>query len=158
MAGIGLDAAVAGAVDPDLKKRLGKGAFAVSALRFIWDWHLPPVRIELPGEELVGRFVVAGNAHSYGGGFRITPTAELDDPNLDLCVFNAEGRIPYLRFAVAAALGMHRGLAGVTYRKVRAARITPLNGEEAPVQLDGEVTGGLPLQLEAIPDGVKLLV
>lgn len=158
MAGVGLDAAVSAAVNPRLKKRLGKGAFALAALRYIWQWDIRPVRVHMPDEEVVGRFVVVGNAHSYGGGFQLTPKAELTDPDLDLCIFDSENRMDYLRFALAAVRGWHREMPGVIYRKVRKARISSAAREDAPVQLDGEVTGGLPLCLEAIPQGVKLLV
>lgn len=158
MAGIGLDAAVSAAVDPGLKKRLGKAAFGFAALKYFWRWDVQPVRVQLPGEEVVGRFVIAGNAHSYGGGFKMTPDADLTDPDLDLCIFQSENRLSYLKYALAAVAGWHQGMEGVVYRKVRAARITSASAADAPVQLDGEVTGGLPLQLEAIPEAVKLLV
>ncbi|HYG60157.1 MAG TPA: hypothetical protein VD902_18980 [Symbiobacteriaceae bacterium] len=133
-------------------------AFGIAALKYLWNWDLSPVRVEMPGEEVVARFVVAGNAHSYGGGFQLTPRAELTDPDLDLCMFDAGKRWDYLRFAVAAVRGGHVDMPGVIYRKVRSARITSAAGRAAPVQLDGEVTGGLPLSLEAIPEGVRLLV
>ncbi|OTA41494.1 MAG: hypothetical protein A6D92_06210 [Symbiobacterium thermophilum] len=69
MAGVGLDAAVAGSVDPELKRRFGKAAFFVAAMQFIWRWELAPFVVHLDGEPPVeGRFVVAGNARSYGGG------------------------------------------------------------------------------------------
>jgi len=158
MAGVGLDAAVSAAVDPGLKKTLGKAAFGIAALKYIWNWDLQPVRVQLPGEEVVGRFVVAGNARSYGGGFKLTPAADLSDPDLDICIFQSGNRLEYLKYALAAVAGWHRGMENVVYRKVRAARIESAAGEDAPVQLDGEVTGGLPLQLEAIPEAVKLLV
>jgi diacylglycerol kinase (ATP) len=157
MAGIGLDAGVVAGVDPDLKRRLGKGAFGVAALQYIYRWQLEPFRVTLPdGEEFEARFLVAGNAGTYGGGFRLTPEAGLTDPCLDLCIFSAEARFDYLRAAAAAVVGAHRNLAGVTYRKVERARVT---GEfPIPVHLDGEVAGHLPLTLEAVPAAVQLLV
>lgn len=159
MAGIGLDAAVSAAVDPNLKRHLGKGAFAIAALKFIREWNLLPVRVHLPGgEELLARFVVVGNAHSYGGGFRLTPGAELTDPHLDVCIIQSQDRLDYLNFALASVRGWHVHMPGVTYRKVGHLRITSAAAQDAPVQLDGEVTGGLPLTLEAIPGALKLLV
>lgn len=158
MAGVGLDAAVSAAVDPRLKKRLGKGAFALAALKYMWQWDIRPVRVQMPGEEVVARFVVAGNAHSYGGGFRITPRADLSDPDLDLCMFDSEDRLEYVRFALAAVAGRHQDMPGVTYRKVKRAIIMSAAHDDAPVQLDGEVTSGLPLLLEAVPEGLNLLV
>jgi YegS/Rv2252/BmrU family lipid kinase len=157
MAGIGLDAAVVAGVDPDLKRRLGKGAFGVAALQYIYRWDLAPFHVTLPdGERFEARFLVAGNAGTYGGGFRLTPEADLSDPCLDLCIFSAEARFDYLRVAAAAVVGAHRKLAGVTYRKVHRARVT--SDVPIPVQLDGEVTGTLPLTLEAVPEAVRLLV
>lgn len=158
MAGVGLDAAVAARVDNELKKRLGKGAFVVSALEFFRDWNLPCFRVELDDEQIDACFLVAGNAQSYGGGFRITPRADLSDPNLDLCIFTSDRRVDYLRFALGAAVGSHLQMEGVTYRKVSRARIISTSDEPAPIQLDGEVVGTLPLVLEAVPDAVNLLV
>lgn len=158
MAGIGIDAAVAGGVDPRLKRLFGKAAFGVAAAKFVVDWDLAPVRVHMPGEEVVARFVVAGNARSYGGGFQLTPRANLTDPDLDLCIFESDFRGDYLRYAMAALMGFHREMPGVIYRKVKSARITSAARHEAPVQLDGEVTGRLPLALEAVPTAANLLV
>jgi YegS/Rv2252/BmrU family lipid kinase len=155
MAGIGLDAAVAASVDPLMKQRFGKAAFGLSAMKFVRNWHLPPFLVELDRELMPARFVVAGNAHSYGGGFQITPQADLSEPCLDLCIFTQELRMDYLQIALAAVAGRHLRMAGVTYRKVRRVRIL---GDQVPVQLDGEVTGSLPLTLEAVPGSLKLLV
>ncbi|MGE5672920.1 MAG: diacylglycerol/lipid kinase family protein [Mycobacterium leprae] len=159
MTGIGLDAAVAAGVQPYLKERLGKGAFAVSAIRVIHEWNLPPLWVELEdGERIEGRFIVAGNAHSYGGGFQFTPRAKLEDPHLDLCIFESGAKVDYIKYVLAAPFGAHLMLDGVTYRKVRKARVMAGADHNVPVQLDGEVAGALPLTLESIPEGVKLLV
>lgn len=155
MAGIGLDAAVAASVDPVMKQRFGKAAFGLSAMKFVRNWNLPAFSVQLESEEIPARFVVAGNAHSYGGGFRLTPQADLSEPVLDLCIISREERMEYLPVAMAAVGGWHLGLSGVTYRKVRRARII---GDPVPVQLDGEVTGSLPLTLEAVEAGLNLLV
>jgi diacylglycerol kinase (ATP) len=158
MAGVGLDAAVAGSVDRHLKERLGKAAFAVAALQFLRRWELPSFQVRLDGEEVEGRFLVAGNGHSYGGGFRLTPMAQLTDPHLDICIFDSGTRVAYLGYAVAALAGRHPQLPGVIYRKVQRAEIISPGGRPVPVQLDGEVVGTLPLILEAVPEAVRLLV
>lgn len=159
MAGVGLDAAVAGSVDPELKRRFGKAAFGVAAMQFIWRWDLAPFLVHLDGEPpVVGRFVVAGNAHSYGGGFQFTPEAALTDPYLDICIFTAEAVGDYLRYASAALVGLHRGLPGVIYRKVSKVEITSASDHDAPIQVDGEVVGHLPVTLTAIPHALRLLV
>ncbi len=159
MAGVGLDAAVAGSVDPELKRRFGKAAFFVAAMQFIWRWELAPFVVHLDGEPPVeGRFVVAGNARSYGGGFQFTPDASLTDPDLDVCIFTAEAVGDYLRYVSAALVGLHRNLPGVIYRKARRVSITAA-AEHAPLtQVDGEVIGSLPVTLESIPRALRLLV
>lgn len=159
MAGVGLDAAVAGSVDPELKRRFGKAAFGVAAMHFIWRWNLAPFRVHLDGEPpVVGRFVVAGNGHSYGGGFQFTPDAKLTDPYLDICIFTAETVGDYLAYASAALLGLHRELPGVIYRKVTSVQITGAAKEDAAFQVDGEVVGRLPVVLSAVPNALRLLV
>jgi diacylglycerol kinase (ATP) len=158
MAGIGLDAAVAAGVDPIWKRRLGKGAFALSAIKFMMRWGLTPISVRVDGEDIEGRFVLAGNAHSYGGGFRLTPQADLSDPQIDLCIFQSGSRIQYLLYGFASLLGAHVKLPGVTYRKVRQALIAPGAGTGALMHLDGEVVGGMPVVIEAIPNALQLLV
>lgn len=158
MAGIGLDAYAVAGVDPVMKRRLGKGAFALSTLDFVRHWRLPPVQVEADGELLEGHFVVAGNAHSYGGGFQVTPGAELSDPHLDICIFDSDRPVDYIRYAMAGVFGAHLKMEGVTYRKVRQVVIQCAAGEAVPVQLDGEATGQLPVRLQTIPAGVRLLI
>lgn len=158
MAGIGLDAAVTGAVDPALKQRVGKAAYGVAAMKVISEWALSPLRIKLADEEIIGRFVVAGNAHSYGGGFKVTPRADLRDPMLDLCIFTSDRRADYLPYAVAALRGQHQEMPGVIYRKVSQAVIENAAERPALVQLDGELAGEVPLVLEAMPEALRLLV
>lgn len=159
MVGIGLDAAVADAVNPEMKRRMGKAAFALAALQYVRQWRLDPFRVELPGgESFVGYFAVAGNGHSYGGGFRLTPEANLTDPNLDLCIFTTDQMVDYFRFSLAALAGAHRLLPGVIYRKVPEIRVTSLSDQRVPFQVDGEVVGNLPVTLTTVPGGVRLLV
>lgn len=156
MAGIGLDASVVAGVKPILKRRLGEGAFALSALEHLVQWRPSEFAIqwEEGAEPSAGSFAVIGNCSGYGGGFRITPGARLEEPSLEVCLFSPETRAAYLRYLVPAWLGRHIGMRGVTCRKVSQVRVAGT----APVQVDGELAGHLPREFCSVPDALELLV
>jgi YegS/Rv2252/BmrU family lipid kinase len=98
--------------------------------------------------------VAVANGAYYGGGMRIAPTAALDDGALDLCIvadlppLAALGQIP------ALYRGRH-----VRHSAVRMARATSVTLDgDAPVHLDGEPFGRLPLSVRVLPDEVRLAV
>lgn len=164
MAGIGLDAAVTAAVRPELKRRLGKGAFVLSAASHILvTWRPIPFRLRWTcpdgsAGETQATFAVLGNTASYGGGLRLTPTASLVAETLELCAFTAPTRPSLLPHLLTAPFGRHRGRPGVTYATVTAVDAEPLAAGPAPVQLDGELAGHLPCRFWAVPAAVNLLL
>jgi YegS/Rv2252/BmrU family lipid kinase len=156
MAGIGLDAAVVRSVNPNLKRRLGKGAFWLTGLSQLANWNPIPFTIEVNGQTYKSTFVSIGNAPSYGGNLGITPGASLDQPEFEICVVQTTSRIKYLHLLSNAL--RKRGLQpvekGLCFVRSREARAT---GNVA-VQVDGDVIGVLPMRFEVAPDYLELVV
>jgi YegS/Rv2252/BmrU family lipid kinase len=159
MAGIGLDASIIRGVRPALKERFGEGAFWVSGIQHYVAWRPEPFRLVADGVECEGAFAAVGNATRYGGGFRVTPLASLDEPTLDVCVFPTRRFAAYYtRDLLAVALGDPTRFGDVVYFKTRRVEARP-TGERAPwVQVDGELLGPLPMTFEAVADAVTLVV
>lgn len=155
MAGIGLDASVVAGVRPHLKRRLGQGAFVLSALEHLLRWQPSPFTVQWDdtAHHDTGAFAVIGNCHGYGGGFRMTPGARLDDEALEVCLFQGAHRRDYLRYLVPAYFGRHTAMADVTCRKATALAVAGT----APVQVDGELAGYLPMQFRAVPHALAIL-
>ena len=128
MAGVGLDAAVVRTVNLGLKRLTGQGAYWVAGLRQFVGWRPRRFVVAVDGTEHAATLAIIANAPSYGGGLRLAPEASMDSEHLDLCLFDWNARVSFLRHLPASLAGKHLGLPGVTY--VRARRATVRGDEE----------------------------
>jgi diacylglycerol kinase (ATP) len=141
MAGIGFDAAVVAAVSPPLKRRLGPLAYVLTALKLWWRWQ-PGYRVlDADGTSHQAASVIAARCRLYAGSFVSAAAARLDEPHLHLVLFERDGRLAALGYALALATGQLHRWPGV--RHVRTAT-SEIAGAIA-VQIDGD-----PLQAGAL--------
>ena len=155
MAGIGLDASIVRRVQPSLKKRIGRGAFWVSGLSHLATWNPDPFVLEIDGREYRATFAAIGKAPRYGGDLAITPEARLDEPEFEVCIIETSNRFRYLRLlSYALRAGMPRDNPAVRF--VKTDRV--LARGDAPVQIDGELIGSLPMRFEIAPHSLEVIV
>jgi diacylglycerol kinase (ATP) len=155
MAGIGLDAAVVKRVQPGLKKRLGRGAFWLSGFSHLASWKLDQFQLEIDGVTYQSTFAIIGKAASYGSDLAITPRAQIDQPDFEVCIIDTVSRFRYLQLlSHALGSGMPLNKRGVKF--VRTTRIRAIG--TAPVQVDGELAGELPMTFEIAPFSLNVLV
>jgi diacylglycerol kinase (ATP) len=159
MAGIGLDASIVKNVSPALKAKAGEAAFWLSGLKHFVAWKPEPFTLVVDGVEYEGAFAAIGNSPSYGGGFKVTPRADLDEAQLDVCIFPTRRfAFTYTRDMVACMFGDPTRFGDVTYVKAHTVDARG-NAENQPwVQVDGELLGPLPMRFEAVPDALTVLV
>ena len=155
MAGIGLDASIVRHVRPRLKKRIGKGAFWISGLSHLASWSPHPFTLEIDGREYGATFAAIGKAPRYGGDLAITPGARLDEPEFEVCIIETSNRFRYLRLlSHAMRAGMPRDNPAVRFIKTKMIRASG----DAPVQIDGELIGNLPMRFEIAPDSLEVII
>jgi YegS/Rv2252/BmrU family lipid kinase len=155
MAGIGLDASVVGRVQPSLKKRIGRGAFWVSGLSHLANWNPQPFTLEINGDKYQATFAAIGKAPRYGGDLAITPGARLDQPDFEVCIIETTSRVRYLQLlSYAMRNGMPRDKPEVRFVKA----VTVKAYGNAPVQIDGELIGALPMRFEIAPHSLEVIV
>lgn len=155
MAGIGLDAAVAKRVQPSLKKVVGKAAFWLSGFSHLAKWQLEPFDLEIDGQKYQSTFTIIGKAASYGSDLALTPRAEIERPDFEVCIINSFSRLRYLRLlSHAMRSGMPSKEGSVQFVRTRQVRALG----SAPVQLDGEVVGDLPMTFEIAPFSIDVIV
>jgi len=155
MAGIGLDASVVQRVQPRLKKRIGKGAFWISGLSHLADWQPTPFTLEIDGQRYIGTFAAIGKAARYGGDLLIPPEARLEEPQFEICLIETLSRLRYLQLlSYAVRAGMPRNKPGVRFLKTASVRATG----DAPVQVDGELIGQLPMRFDISPHSLDVIV
>jgi diacylglycerol kinase family enzyme len=102
------------------------------------------------------RWLAAFNLPCYGGGLQIAPHADGSDGQLDLCGYSGGSFARFMLLCSAIYLRLHRRLGHWTERRVRHLRIE--SDAPVPYQLDGDPGGVLPVEIEALPQRLTLVV
>jgi len=145
VAGAGFDAWVVAGVNLALKRRLGKGAYALETLRRL---VLPPpadYRVTVDGRAHRAASVVVCNGRHYAGRYVLAPEADLARPEVHACLFTRPGRRHLARYILATLAGRAPALADV---RILPGRRVEVSGPAGPVQADGDVCTRLPLVVE----------
>ena len=155
MAGAGFDGAVVESITPRLKRRLGKGAFALSALRTWVAGPRPPLRVEVDGSVRHAEWVVVANVSRYAGPYVLAPGADPQSQELAVCLFESARPL-------GLAADLLRIVCGATARApgleiLRAHDIAVSAPERVPVQIDGDAAGALPLRLASTTERIRVL-
>jgi diacylglycerol kinase (ATP) len=138
--GIGFDAAVNRASYAVGRSRRGLLLYLCALARTLGRYDPVPMTVTLNNRTESGALflLTAGNGTTVGGGFRLTPTAKLDDGLLDVTRIRPIGLLPLLWHLPKVFLGtIDRVPQYVTTE--RTARIIVESSEPVPVHLDGEV-------------------
>jgi diacylglycerol kinase family enzyme len=153
MAGVGLDAAAA-EVGDRLKRQVGWMAYVVSGAR---HFSLPAVEVEVaidgaPAERFRARSVMIGNVGTLTGGVELIPHALPDDGLLNVVVVAPTNLLDWSRMGLALLTKRHRRYNRLTFRSGASVRISVIDDEPVPRQLDGDVvTRGRRLTATVVP-------
>lgn len=136
-----------------------------AALRGLIAYRPREVEVTWPGGRFAGpiMFVAVTNTRSYGGGFRVSPDARIDDGLLDVCIVAAAGKLRLLGQFPRILQGTHGAAKEVTLVQTAEARIAPLDGAPITVCLDGELdlaeaTAASPITVRAVPRSLSVIV
>ncbi len=142
LAGVGLDAQVVKETTWESKKNLGPLSYLISAAQ-IAARTPPKLIIEAGGKISEGSFVLIGNGRYYGAKIVLFPKARVDDGLLDVLIFKNIGYLDIAKYLAGILVGRHTGMDGVEYFQVSEATVR--SEEEVPVEVDGELSGELPV-------------
>lgn len=160
VAGAGLDARVASAVNAAPRRmKIGALPFVWYALREIIRKRSVELVMELDrGTVLHQRslLVSVSNCRFSGGGMQLAPDAEPDDALLDVCIVGDASRVDLVRLLPRVFSGGHVGHPMVALH--RARRVTISGPPDVLAQADGELIGGLPLEISVVPGALRVLV
>lgn len=154
MAGVGFDGFVVEGVLGSEKKRFGKGAYLLSALRTLSAWDERRMEVEIGGERRLCHSVIVCNAARYGGSFVLAPGASLHEPGFRVVCVEGARRRDYLRLALRVAFGRGAADPGVT---VFTADTVAIGGNKA-VQVDGDFICHGPVTVRTLPELARLVV
>jgi diacylglycerol kinase (ATP) len=159
MTGVGFDAEVLAALDPKLKCRIGKLAFAWAILLCVWRYRRREFVVAAPDAYPVTSAIVT-KGRLYGGRFVIAPNARVDDPLFHILLFRGAGRLAIVRYLAALTLGVLHRLPDVSVVTARRVLVAAFDSDESGisvVETDGEVGGRLPLVIEIAEKPVLLV-
>ena len=117
------------------------------------------VKIKFDGQEIHSKilFIAISKGKFYGGRFKITPEAILDDGLLEVCVVEEMGRFKYLSIIPKVFKGTHASIKGINF--YRAKEVVIQSSEPVLAQVSGEVIGGQKeFIITLLPKRLKLIV
>ncbi|MEP6974098.1 MAG: diacylglycerol kinase family protein [Spartobacteria bacterium] len=155
LAGVGLDAQVVKETSLAFKRNFGPLSYLISAAQIAG--RRPP-RLLIESEDAVaeeGSFVLVGNGRLYGGRLPFFKHAALDDGVFDVLVFKQLGYIELIKYLQNVIFTSDITTREVEYFQTRRLRVS--SAEEVPVELDGELAGGCPVEFQMNPRRLKVL-
>jgi diacylglycerol kinase (ATP) len=174
MAGIGLDAAMAGEANFEMKKRLGWLAYIAPIVRSVVRNDQHHMVLELDDRKPVpikAHTAIVGNCGTLTANLLLLPAAELADGKLDVVVLNPKAitgwtRI-WSRLAISGALVRSKSgrallktappISALQYGQFRHLKLT-LNSPQ-PVQIDGDIVGeASTLTVDVLPQALRVRV
>ena len=101
-------------------------------------------------------FIIGCNTIHTGKGMKMAPLARLNDGLIDLIIVRKVSRLKLLKLFPKVFSGKHIGDPGVDYRQVKQFSIIP--EEDSQLNLDGEVLGSTPVEVQVLPNEIELLL
>ena len=155
MAGIGFDAAVVDRVSVPLKRRLGKGAYVLEAMRQFVAYRPARYSFTLDEYSRTAASAIVCRGRRYGGRYVCAPSASVFERRFDVCLFERAGRFDMLRAVLR--LGVDRLAADRNVTIVQARHIHVSGAEGDPVQCDGNIICRLPAEFRLADAPVRLI-
>ncbi|MBI5877857.1 MAG: diacylglycerol kinase family lipid kinase [Chloroflexi bacterium] len=158
LAGIGFDAQVS-IEAAKIRWARGMAVYVLALARnLLLSYRTPNVTLEMDGRRTQQRItmVAIGNGRCAGGGFWLTPHAEMDDGLLDICVADQLSRPGIMALIPHVMRGTHVGHKAITMYHAR--RIVVTSDEPLPIQSDGEIidTAAHRLEAELVPNKLEV--
>lgn len=158
MASCGFDADVVHRLHSQRKGHIHHWSYAKPIVGAIGEYRYPKIRIQVDGrvKPITAKWAFVFNVPRYAMNLPIVWDADPSDGNLDLCTFRGGNLIRGLFYLSAILLRQHRGWNYSHFQRFKKIRIE--SDERVPFQLDGDPGGVLPLEIEVIPEFLKVLV
>lgn len=155
--GIGFD----GAIVKDLqgkRKRPGKASYLLAVLKHIFSYKETEVELQWPAGHLAQPcfMISVANGRRFGGGFTVTPKAELQDGLLDLMVVGKIAAASRIKYLPVIEKGEHLELPFVKYAHTESVVIQ--TEKPLPAHRDGEYFSADRFEIKCLPNHFLLLL
>jgi len=157
MASFGLDAYATERTNLKLKRLTGKLAYVWAAIQNLPVYRPFPMSLTIDGQTTPFQpiFVNIANAPLYGGEYKLTPNAQMDDGKLDVFLFDSQNLYRLLYFALRVILHFPLNLPEI--RILRAKQVLVSAAGRVPYQVDGDTMGTAPAAISVCPKAIKII-
>lgn len=124
-----------------IKQLRGFLIYLYAVLKTVFSYRNQTVQLTLNGEtfEKSVFLIAVGNGKAMGGGFYLTPDAEVDDGQLDICLIEALKKREVFRHLPKVLTGDHVAMPQVTMYQANQLKVVSPEGIAA--HADGELMG-----------------
>lgn len=158
VASLGLSVAITQQLDKKLKRRWGVLAYAVTALRVIWQARPFRAKISCGDQSIKVKTlqIAVGNGRYYGGGMAVANDAAINDQRLDLYSLECQHWWQLLLWLPAMRVGTHSGWDGV--RTLQGQEFIVYTRKPLPINADGEIVTQTPAKFRLVPKAIAVCV
>jgi diacylglycerol kinase (ATP) len=158
-AGTGFDAAVMHTMNTGVKFASGQLAFRIAILKTLAKYK--PFALTVTADDgekrqLRAFMVSVLNGKVYAAGMEAAPHADVDDGRLDVMIIKEMSKLKLLPVIQLVAMGKHLNHPAVEMLQVRKLVVGAIPPQ--PLNIDGEVRGLTPMNIEVLPRELKVLV
>ena len=162
MAGCGFDAEVIHRLHRERQGHITHLAYAKPIFEALRKYDYPPLEVEcfdqLNGpvsRRIVAHWAFAFNAPSYAAGLPICPNANPSDGKIDIVTFR--GGSSWRGLIHLANVLLRRQRRSRRVENVQASHVRITSKKRVPIQVDGDPSGVLPIELTIVPNRLTLL-
>jgi len=158
LAGAGADGALVSAVRPEIKLKAGILAYWQEGFRQLTKYDFPMFRTSMAGDapDIDASLVIVGRTKNYGGPFKITTEAGLNQPDFELAFVTTRSAWRYIAYLPLIWAGKLRSARYVRFVKTNSLHCVSNTDSQVHIQVDGEPAGRLPVEFRIVPDALTL--
>ena len=146
MCGAGLDARIAERTNLKLKHHIGETAYWLSGLHQAFR-RFPRLYSTQQGKEQTTSLILVSKSRRYGGGFVVTPGANLLKDQFEVAYFKGTNKFRYFSYLLSIIFGTTGNWPGIRHIDANQIDLVTDDPSSVPVQVDGEVAGILPARI-----------
>jgi diacylglycerol kinase (ATP) len=154
-ASVGPDAAAVAQVSEWLKRRIGRLAYGVAALRQMWRWPRQMFTITVDGRAITGEAMFVCKGRYYAGPWVIDEQAALSSDSFRVLIMPRARRRDMVQLALSAII--HPSLGNKAWHRMPGREIRIESDHPAPIQADGDIVAQTPATLSISPFSLNFL-
>ena len=159
LVGFGFDGDVIGRVNENRAGHINHLDYFWPIWRTFWEYKFAEFKVVIDDQQVFEGtgLLFVGNTSRYAVGIEILQHADFGDGLLDVCIYKCQSRISLVKYSLMTILKLHADRKGIIYRQGKKIQVSS-TAPNIKTQIDGDPGPALPINIEIIPQAVKVLV